>query len=69
MMEYMMGRKILELNPNSEVVQKMESLRSSDEAKAKEMIDLLYDTALFTSGFNLEDTKSYANRVFKMMAK
>jgi hypothetical protein len=34
---------------------------------AKEIVTLMYDTAMLTSGFDVEAPKDYANKVYDMM--
>jgi heat shock protein 90kDa beta len=67
-MEYMRGRKILEVNPKSDVVLGVLALlKEGDEARARDCAELLYETSLLTSGFALEQPRDYANKVFTLM--
>jgi heat shock protein beta len=67
-MEYMRGRKILEVNPKSDVVLGVQALlKEGDEARARDCAELLYETSLLTSGFALEQPRDYANKVFTLM--
>jgi heat shock protein beta len=67
-MEYMRGRKILEINPKSDVVQGVAALLGEgDDARARDCAELLYETSLLTSGFALEQPRDYANKVFTLM--
>eukprot|EP00192_Tetraselmis_astigmatica_P006915 CAMPEP_0117671480 /NCGR_PEP_ID=MMETSP0804-20121206/13356_1 /TAXON_ID=1074897 /ORGANISM="Tetraselmis astigmatica, Strain CCMP880" /LENGTH=790 /DNA_ID=CAMNT_0005479943 /DNA_START=52 /DNA_END=2424 /DNA_ORIENTATION=+ len=69
-MEYMKGRKIMELNPDSPVVKSLKARfeANKDGAVGSDMVKLLYETALITSGFQVESPKTYAERVYEMMA-
>ena len=79
--EYMRGRRILELNPDAAVVARLagllgvgaegETKEPTDEDKTAcgELVDVMHETALFTSGFSLDDTAGYARRVFAMMER
>eukprot|EP00193_Tetraselmis_chui_P017455 CAMPEP_0177787150 /NCGR_PEP_ID=MMETSP0491_2-20121128/21318_1 /TAXON_ID=63592 /ORGANISM="Tetraselmis chuii, Strain PLY429" /LENGTH=785 /DNA_ID=CAMNT_0019308439 /DNA_START=138 /DNA_END=2495 /DNA_ORIENTATION=+ len=69
-MEYMKGRKIMEVNPNSPVIKSLKERHSSnkDSAVASDMVKLMYETALITSGFAVDSPKAYAGRVYEMMA-
>jgi heat shock protein 90kDa beta len=67
-MEYMRGRKILEVNPRSDIVLGVQALlKEGDEARARDCAELLYETSLLTSGFALENPRDYANKVFTLM--
>nr|QBB20010.1 heat shock protein hsp90-C2 [Ettlia sp. YC001] len=67
-MEYMRGRKILEVNPNHEIVRGIKVLLDEDDKeRARDLADLLYETSLLTSGFNLEQPKDYASKVYTLM--
>lgn len=63
-MEYMRGRRILEINPDSPVIAQLK--RSFEEAPAgpavSQTVELLYETALLTSGFAVESPKEFAAR-------
>jgi HSP90 family molecular chaperone len=52
-----------------QVIQALNSLVSEDtsNANAKEIVALMYDTAMLTSGFDVESPKDYANKVYDMM--
>eukprot|EP00191_Tetraselmis_sp_GSL018_P001546 CAMPEP_0177601648 /NCGR_PEP_ID=MMETSP0419_2-20121207/14390_1 /TAXON_ID=582737 /ORGANISM="Tetraselmis sp., Strain GSL018" /LENGTH=784 /DNA_ID=CAMNT_0019094965 /DNA_START=91 /DNA_END=2442 /DNA_ORIENTATION=+ len=69
-MEYMKGRKIMEVNPDSPVIQALKARYEADKDSVvgKDMVQLLYETALITSGFQVDSPKSYADRVYEMMA-
>ncbi|KAK9820290.1 hypothetical protein WJX72_008653 [[Myrmecia] bisecta] len=67
-MEYMRGRRSLEINPDHPVVQALQSKVSSSAPDAKAMTELMYETALVTSGFSVDSPKEFANRIYSMMA-
>ena len=52
-----------------QVVRKLRSLLDQERSssRAKEVVNLMYETALITSGFDLESPKAYASMVFEMM--
>jgi len=69
-LEYMSGKKILELNPSHDIVVSLKSACEKDpkDSGAKSMVDLMYETALLTSGFSVESPKEFASRVYEMIS-
>jgi len=66
---YMSSKKTMEINPNNSIIQelrKQAALEKSDK-NVKDLILLLFETSLLTSGFNLETPTEYANRIFRMI--
>jgi len=68
-MEYMKGRKILEISPTSPVILDIKSKVESDSTSetVEDSVRLLFETSMITSGFEVPDPTSYASRVYKMM--
>jgi Hsp90 protein len=52
-----------------QVIKALDSLVQADKSNesAKEIVDLMYHTALLTSGFDVESPKQYASQVYGMM--
>ena len=65
--DYMKGKKTMEINPSSPVIAQLKKLKESGASEAKENCQLLFDTALLTSGFSIEKPSVFASRVFKLM--
>jgi len=68
-MGYMAAKKHLEINPDHSIV---ESLRQKAEAdkndkSVKDLVHLLYETSLLSSGFSLEDPAIHAQRIHRMI--
>jgi heat shock protein beta len=61
-MEYMRGRRILEINPDSPVIASLRQRLETDPAGVAPMTELLYETALITGGFTVDSPKDFANR-------
>ena len=66
-MGYMAAKKHLEINPDHSIV---ESLRQKAEAdkndkSVKDLVHLLYETSLLSSGFSLEDPAIHAQRIHR----
>jgi molecular chaperone HtpG len=67
-MQYMMGKKILEISPKHNIIQNMKfKLDSSSDADMKDLVNLLYDLALQSSGFNIENSSDFINRVLSLI--
>ena len=61
----------LELNPRHRLVQALKQRiesGSAEERTVRDLVWLLYDTALLVSGFSLPDPGAYANRIHKILA-
>jgi len=69
--DYMKGKKTLEINPFSPVIKQLKIRVESapDAEETKEMCKLLFDTALLTSGFSIDQPAEFAERVFKLMTQ
>ena len=69
-MQYMMSQKTLELNPRHPIFTKMMDLvqdESGDGEVAKDLALVLLDTAMLTSGFNIDNTADFAKRMYGLM--
>merc|ERR1711884_841842 len=67
----MSGRKTLEINPNHPVVVDLLSKVKADkeDAAAQDTAQVLFQTALIESGFELPDASALVNRVYRLMSK
>merc|ERR1712178_279538 len=67
----MAGRKTLEINPNHPVVidllAKVKASESDDSASST--AEVLFQTALIESGYELADASALVNRVYRLMSK
>jgi molecular chaperone HtpG len=68
-MGYMMGKKTLEINPSNPIIMMLKKkLDSGIESKTlKDLVHLLYDVTLQSSGFTLEDPSMFSNRILKLI--
>merc|ERR1712157_228182 len=67
----MSGRKTLEVNPNHPVVVDLLNKVKADkeDAAAKDTAQVLFQTALIESGYELSDASALVNRVYRLMSK
>merc|ERR1712226_574836 len=67
----MSGRKTLEINPNHPVVTDLLSKIKADkeDKAAKDTAQVLFQTALVESGYEIADPSALVNRVYKLMSK
>jgi len=69
MMNSMMSRKTLEINPDSDIIKELHTKISTnkDDITIKDIIWLLFETTLLNSGFNLEQSDIFCNRIYRMI--
>merc|ERR1719446_670744 len=67
----MAGRKTLEINPNHPVVADMlTKVKADKEDKfALDTAQVLFQTALIESGYDIADPSALVNRVYRLMSK
>merc|ERR1712032_1798017 len=67
----MSGRKTLEVNPNHPViVDLLSKVKADKEDKvAKDTAQVLFQTALIESGYDIADPSALVNRVYRLMSK
>merc|ERR1719471_2463403 len=68
-MGYMAAKKHLEINPDHSIVENLRQRAEADknDKSVKDLVHLLFETSLLSSGFSLEDPAVHAQRIHRMI--
>merc|ERR1712102_237856 len=68
-MGYMAAKKHLEINPDHSIIENLRQRAEADknDKSVKDLVMLLFETGLLSSGFSLEDPQVHAQRIHRMI--
>jgi len=68
-MGYMAAKKHLEINPDHSIISTLREKADADknDKAVKDLVMLLFETSLLSSGFSLEDPDTHGSRIYRMI--
>ena len=68
-MGYMAAKKHLEINPDHPIIENLRQKAEADknDKSVKDLVILLFETSLLSSGFSLDEPQVHASRIYRMI--
>jgi len=66
---YMASKKTLEINPTHSIITSIKAKLEADknDKTVKDLVHLMYETSLLSSGFTLDEPTTFSDRIYRMV--